>query len=33
MADRRVEACRWVTFQEQQGTMVGVVDIVLKTGA
>jgi protocatechuate 3,4-dioxygenase beta subunit len=33
MADRRVEACRWVTFQEQQGTMVGVFDIVLKTGA
>jgi protocatechuate 3,4-dioxygenase beta subunit len=32
-ADRRVEACRWVTFKEQQGAMVGVFDIVLKTNA
>jgi protocatechuate 3,4-dioxygenase beta subunit len=31
--DRRVEACRWVDFRQEQGSAVGVFDIVLKTSA
>jgi protocatechuate 3,4-dioxygenase beta subunit len=30
--DRRVEACRWVEFLEEGGQLVGVFDIVLRTG-
>jgi protocatechuate 3,4-dioxygenase beta subunit len=29
--DRRAEACRWIDFKDQQGTAVGVFDVVLKT--
>jgi len=28
-ADPRVEACRWVAFRDEQGTAVGVFDVVL----
>jgi hypothetical protein len=28
--DRRVEACRWVDFRDEQGAAVGAFDLVLK---
>jgi protocatechuate 3,4-dioxygenase beta subunit len=31
--DRRVEACRWVSFRDEAGQSSGVFDIVLKTSA
>jgi protocatechuate 3,4-dioxygenase beta subunit len=32
-ADRRVEACRWVAFRDEQGTAVGTFDVVLAKDA